>query len=169
MSAGRQHVPDDLLAAFVEGDVGEQLAVHIAGHLDDCPACSARAAGLEPLHAAFAALPDPPVPADLVPAVLEAAARPEPMPWVEAGVSAALLLAAGAVAALLGDPVGLAADFGVVLSALSDGARVAALGLASSGPVLVTATAVALIGVILTARLASPDAIAGMTGPRRSP
>ena len=35
-----QHVPDDLLIAFVDADVGEQVAVHIAEHLDGCPACA---------------------------------------------------------------------------------------------------------------------------------
>ena len=67
-----QHVPDDLLAAFVDGEVSEQLAVHIAEHLDDCPACSAQAVALEPLAAAFAAVEDPRVPADLVASILAA-------------------------------------------------------------------------------------------------
>ena len=43
-----QHVPEDLLQAFVEGEVGEQLAVHIAGHLDECPACAQFAIVTEP-------------------------------------------------------------------------------------------------------------------------
>ena len=65
-----QHVPEDLLAAFVEGEMGEQLAIHIAEHIDACPRCATRAAGLEPLAAAFAAVEDPVTPEDLVSAVL---------------------------------------------------------------------------------------------------
>lgn len=162
-----EHVPEDLLAAFVEGEVGEQLAIHIAEHLDSCPSCLNRAAGLEPLHAAFAAMPDPEVPEDLVAAVLAEAAEPERLPVTELGVGAALLAAAGFVAAVFGNPVGMAVDFGVVLMALGDVLRVIAVGLESSATVLIAVTLLATMGLFVTARLAVPVDVAGLTGKRR--
>lgn len=95
------HVPDDLLAAFVDGEVEERVAVHIAEHLDTCPACATRAATMEPLAAAFAAIDDPVVPPDLVSAVLAAAEEPERGPSTEL-VIGGTLMAAAALLTLLG-------------------------------------------------------------------
>ena len=162
-----QHVPQDLLAAFVEGDVGEHLAEHIADHLDSCPRCATVAASLEPLSAAFAALDDPEPPADLVAAVLDAAAEPDPVPVTELVLGGALLAAAAVVASVLGNPIGLATEFGVVVSALGDGARAAATGLAGSGLTLSASLIVVLAGLALTARLATPNAMSALSDPRR--
>lgn len=162
-----QHVPDDLLMAFVDGDVGEQLAVHIAEHLDACPSCLNRAAGMEPLHAAFAAVPDPPIPDDLVAAVLAEASQPERLPVVELGVGAGLLAAAGMAAVLLGNPIGAAAEFGVVIAALGDVARILTTGLAASSAALTAVIALALAGLFVTARIAAPVDVPGMAGDRR--
>ena len=160
-----QHVPNDLLTAFVEGDVGEQLAVHIAEHLDECPGCLNVAAGMEPLNAAFAAMDDPEVPADLVARVLAQADAPESLPLTELGISAVLLSTAGLVAVLFGKPVAMATDLGLVLAALGDGLRVVAIGLTGSGPALAL-TALACFGMFFTARFALPD-MAELSGQRR--
>lgn len=156
MSHRDQHVPDDLLAAFVDGDIGEHLAVHIAEHLDACPACLNRVTGLEPLSHAFAAAVDPEVPADLVAAVLAEADRPERVPVTELAVGAGLLVGAGLVAALAGNPIGLAVESGVVVAALADGARIVSAGLANSVPTLTFVAALALAGVFATARFVDP-------------
>jgi len=42
-----QHPSDDLLRAFVEGDVDEDKAVEIAEHLDCCASCCTLAAELD--------------------------------------------------------------------------------------------------------------------------
>lgn len=156
MTPRDQHVPDDLLAAFVDGDIGEHLAVHIAEHLDACPACLNRATGLEPLATAFAAALDPEVPPDLVAAVLAEAGRPERLPVTELGVGAALLVGAGLVAAFAGNPVVLAVESGMVLEALANGARIVATGLAGSATTLTFVAALVVAGLFATARLADP-------------
>ena len=150
------HVPDDLLVAFVEGDVGEQLAVHIAEHLDACPQCLNQAAQIEPLNQLFAALDDPEPPADLMDAILAEAMRPDRLPRTELAVGLTLLAAAGLFAAELGNPVRLATDFGLVLSALGDGARILAVGLAGSNLGITLGTLAAGAGLVLTARMAKP-------------
>lgn len=161
-----EHVPDDLLLTFVEGDVGEQLAIHIAEHLDTCPACSTRAAVLEPLGPAFAALEDPVPPEDLVQAVLEEVAEPERLPLAEIGVGAGLLVAAAVLALLLGNPVGAVVELGVLVHALGVGARALGAALGPSSGLLTVATLLALMGCAFTARLASHPLGLG-SGPRR--
>ncbi len=162
-----QHVPEDLLSAFVDGDVGEQLAIHIAEHIDGCPSCLNRAAGMEPLHAAFAAMPDPEVPSDLAAAVLAEASQPERLPVTELSVAAGLMASAALVAVMFGNPVGAAAELGVVLYALGDVARVVATGLAGSGAALTGITAVVIAGLFFTARVAVPVDGSGISQKRR--
>lgn len=116
------HVPDDLLAAFVGGDVEERVAVHIAEHIDRCPMCATRAATSEPLAAAFATVPDPVVPADLVASILEEAERPEPLPLVEVAIGLGLLLLAVFLMGMGEDPVRFAVDSLRVFQALVRGA-----------------------------------------------
>ena len=94
-----QHVPEDLLQDFVDGEVGEQLAVHIAEHIDACPSCATRAAGLEPLAAAFAAVRDPVPPPTLVASILARLDEPDRVPIPEIGIGVSLLLAAGLIVA----------------------------------------------------------------------
>ncbi len=118
-----QHVPEDLLQAFVDGDVGEQVAVHVAQHLDACPACATRSAGLEPLAAALAAVEDPAPPEGLAESVLERAKQPERLPVLELALGAGLLLCAAALALALQSPVALAADFGAALNGVAAMAR----------------------------------------------
>lgn len=154
-----QHVPEDLLISFVEGDVGEQLAVHIAEHVDACPVCSTRAAGLEPLAAAFASLEDPATPDNLARSVLAAVAEPEPVPTAEIALGASLLVAATILATMVKSPVGLAIDLGFALHAMIGVARALAAGLGASSIPLGTATLFAFLGCALTARIATPLAL----------
>ena len=151
-----QHVPEDLLSAFVEGEVGEQLSVHIAGHLDECPACATQAAGMEPLASAFAAMDDPVPPDELVALILEEFDKPEPIPVVEIALGFGLLAAAAAAAATLQSPLGMAIEFGVAIDALATlgSALITGLG-ASSSALLTLTTLLALGGCFATARLAA--------------
>jgi anti-sigma factor RsiW len=98
-----QHVPEDLLAAFVDGDLDDVVAAHVAGHLDDCPACNARAIALDPLSSAFAAVDDPVIPAGLVAAVMAEARAPDRSARVELGVGFGLLGAACVMVLASGD------------------------------------------------------------------
>ena len=63
------HISDDLLRVFVDGDIGNELGIQIALHLDDCARCHARARELDPLTAHFASCDDPPVPDELFQAI----------------------------------------------------------------------------------------------------
>lgn len=98
-------IDEPTLAAFVDGDLGEHLAVHVALHLDACPGCAARAVGADPLARAFASVDDPPLPDDLVAAALAEVDRPAPAPpWVEVLVGTACLVAAASLVAWQGLP-----------------------------------------------------------------
>lgn len=139
------HVPDELLHSFVDGEVDEQVAVHVAEHLDDCAACATRAAGLEPLAAAFAASMDPVPPAGLVAAVLAEVRLPEVLPersrasGLELGFGVGLLVAAATLFVALGQPVQAAVRVGVFLEAL--GTLASKVPLAGVLPMLVLAFA----------------------------
>ncbi len=112
------HVPEDLLRAFAEADLDSQVAVHIATHLDQCPQCATRAVSLDPLAQAFAAMPDPVVPTDLVAAIVEEASSPEPGLGWEIVVGSSLLAAAALLAVFLGDPTALMSRSAVIGSAM---------------------------------------------------
>ncbi|MFT4627622.1 MAG: putative anti-sigma-YlaC factor YlaD [Myxococcota bacterium] len=155
-----QHVPEDLLAAFVEADVSEQLAVHIAEHLDSCPACNARAANLEPLASAFAAVDDPALPSDLVASILAAAARPEPAPLLEVGLGASLLAIAAMLVLAFGNPLGMAADLGLVMHAAAGLGRGLAVGIGSSSPAVFLTLALGALGAAVVWRLAETEPFA---------
>ena len=157
-----QHVPEDLLQAFVEGEVGEQLAVHIAGHLDECPSCATRAAGLEPLAAAFAAVSDPVPPADLAARVLARADEPERLPLAEIGVGAGLLLVAALLLLGIDSPLSLAADAGVALSVVTAVGRTVSAALGSFQFVVAVSTLAALAGGLATLYYASEDSSLGL-------
>jgi anti-sigma factor RsiW len=156
-----QHVPEDLLQAFVEGEVGEQLAVHIAEHVDGCPACATRAAGLEPLAAAFAAVLDPVVPSGLSQGIFARLEEPERLPVLEVGVGAGLLGCAAFLALGLESPLALAAHLGVLLNAAATLTRGLSTALGSFQFALVASTAATLAGGLLTLHYAagSPSAL----------
>ena len=65
------HPDDAVLLSFVLGDLSQGEAISVALHLDGCPHCAARAAGLDPLTHAFAAVEDPALPEGLVESILE--------------------------------------------------------------------------------------------------
>ena len=121
------HVPNELLQAFVDGEVSEQIAVHVATHLDGCPACATRAAGLEPLAAAFAAVEDPVAPDGLKESVLALLDRPmqfpERFPFLELSVGSVLLSVAAAIAIGLQGPAAALADIGISLQVVDVVAR----------------------------------------------
>jgi predicted anti-sigma-YlaC factor YlaD len=153
-----QHVPEDLLLAFVEGEVGETLAVHIAEHLDTCSQCATRAATLEPLASAFAAVDDPVPPPDLVPAILAAAAVPaRALARVEVAMAGLLLVAAVLVAVVFGDPLALVVRLGVLTDVVATIATKASAGLWSSTLALAFSTVAALSAVFATFRVALPQ------------
>ena len=88
------HVSEELLQRFASGDIGEELAVQIATHLDGCSVCNAQAQSLDPLHAYYASWDEPPVPDHLVGAILEDAEAPQSEPWLPGLV---ILVLAGCV------------------------------------------------------------------------
>jgi anti-sigma factor RsiW len=150
-----QHVPEDLLQAFVDGEVGEQLAVHIAEHLDGCPACATRAAGLEPLAAAFAAVLDPVPPLGLAQAILARLDEPDRLPVLEIGIGAGLLGCAGFLALGLESPLALAAQLGIVLNAFATLTRGLSTALGTFQFALVATTAATLAGGLVTLHYAA--------------
>jgi anti-sigma factor RsiW len=151
------HVPDDLLASFVDGDVDDQVATHIAEHLDECPACATRAATMEPLASAFAAIDDPEPPTGLIEAVLAEVEHPARGPSTEFVIGAILLTAAGVLAILGSDPVATLVQAGVLADALLT-AEVAVTGAPTPSLIAISlSTLTAIGGLFLLTRFAVPD------------
>jgi len=161
-----EHVPEDLLSAFVDGEMGEQLAIHIAEHLDSCPMCATRAVGMEPLGPAFASMGDPLVPDDLAGAILVAASAESPAPRVEIGIGVALLLSAVAVFVVLGEPVALTARAAIWIEALGSAGQAVLLGLPSPMVLLPITTVLGAASAMVFARLAWPDSALHLAGRR---
>ncbi len=153
-----QHVPEDLLQSFVEGEVGEELAVHIAEHLDRCPACATRAATLEPLAAALASVPDPVPPPDLAQSILAQVARPvHAAARAEVAVAALLLATAVLVAVGLGDPLSLVIRLGVIADVVASlGTKISA-GVWSSALALTVSMVAAFSASVAAFRVALPE------------
>ncbi|TNE87736.1 MAG: hypothetical protein EP330_17400 [Deltaproteobacteria bacterium] len=151
------HVPEDLLVAFVEGELDESLGIHIAEHLDGCPACATQVAALEPLAVAFASVDDPVLPIDLVDQVLAAASeQPAQAPVTEVTLGLGLLAAAAATFALFGDPVGSMIHLSMVLEAVAKMGTVANGTVATSVAATATAGATALACSWAAARATVP-------------
>lgn len=148
------HVPEDLLQAFVDGDVGEQVAVHVAEHLDECPACSTRATGFEPLAAAFAAVDDPVPPDGLGLNALARARQPDRLPMAEVAVGAGLLAAAALLAVGLQTPGAMLADFGVTFQAMDAMSRGVLASFGASWTALAICTFAAGAGCAATFQIA---------------
>ncbi len=144
------HVHDDLLRRFVDGALEDEVAASVATHLDGCSRCATRAATLEPLALAFAAVDDPVVPADLSHSIVEAIHAP-PVPIVEPTLGAELALALGlaAAAALLvavtGDGPALMVDAAAAMGGASAAFGALSLDLVEPGA--------ALLGITLGAAL----------------
>ena len=163
-----EHVPQDLLTSFLEGDVSEQVAIHIAEHIDECPRCLNRATAMEPLALAFASLDDPEPPDDLVESILILAAEPDRLPSAEMMVGAGLLGFAGLLVGVTGNPVGLVVELGIVLSAVAGIGRALAEGLVHTGALASIVTLLAMLGSLATARFADLNTPT-LTGHRRLP
>ncbi len=178
------HIPDELLSAFVEGDVDETVASHIAEHIDSCAACLARASAEDPLAAVLAQVADPPPPPDLTRRILERADRPDvPLvapeaalpilapapgprfPWSETAVGLGLLGAAGALAvagdadawSAATDPASALSRAGVLLGMLHGAGQALRVGLGADELGLVLAAVMTVAGLLTTARLALSD------------
>ncbi|HXI58563.1 MAG TPA: zf-HC2 domain-containing protein [Polyangia bacterium] len=97
MSDGSPHVVDHL-SAYLDGDLGEQLAARVRAHLSECPSCAQAAGEMNALIAAARALDRPEPPPTLWPAIEGALARHErgPFGWRVFAFG----LAAGAAVAL---------------------------------------------------------------------
>jgi anti-sigma factor RsiW len=149
-----EHVPNDLLNAFVDGTVDEHLAVEIAVHLDGCAHCATRASVLEPLSAAFASCDDPEVPEDLAMAVLAELSHEGPRALTEVAVGVGLLLMAAGLAIATQHPVTLLSDVGGVLSASQALVRSVSAGVSPFAMVATVAMVFAGAGALLTVRRA---------------
>jgi anti-sigma factor RsiW len=156
-----QHVPEDLLSAFVDGDVGEQVAVHIAEHLDECPACATRAASHEPLHPAFASVRDPVPPPGLAAAVLKNASEPDRLPARELVFGATLLLAACGLLVVAEGPIRLVAEVATLMNAATALGRSLSVMVSPFQLSLVLGTFVTLVGSLLTLRFAPTHLLDG--------
>jgi anti-sigma factor RsiW len=148
-----EHLPNDVLHAFVQGELGDDDAVICASHIDRCAHCATRAAALEPLAAAFASIHDPEVPADLVPSVLRALESPQ-VGTREVVLGAAMLIGALGLAVSGRDPLSLITE----LSALLRAAQVVAssLGQLSSVATIWAALVAMAFGAAATWLLARP-------------
>jgi anti-sigma factor RsiW len=138
-----QHPPESLIKRFAEGELSESLAVDLAMHLDDCPACATQAATLEPLALAFASSDDPVLPDDLMLEILGAVSElqvqpalpptlPKAMPIgprAELLAGASLFSVAATLFFLLGDPGLFAADLAVGAHAAATAASIGASSL----------------------------------------
>ncbi len=146
MSCG--HIDRRMLERFAMGEVGPDLAVHIALHVDECPSCAGAVRDADPLQAVFAACDDPKMPDDLVDDLLGAdiAVNPSPGQWsFEPWVAAGLLMAAALVSLIGASPADLFVHSWMFLKAIGTG--VAALSGAGgiSWPLAALAAAGALV------------------------
>ena len=148
------HPRDHELRAFALPTLGDDDAVAVALHLDDCPSCSHRAAQLDPLASAFAAVPALNAPPSLVPAVLTEVARPARWLTPELALGAAFLVAAVALVIATVDPLDGMVQLGVLLDVTEDVARDLGHALVTSGTAVIgTLVAVVALGA---ATLAQP-------------
>lgn len=150
-----RHLSEDLLLRFVEGDLDDHEAVEAALHIDDCPACAARAAQAEPLAAALAAMPQPPLPDGFEQAVLDELARPEAppaafqLPWLGVG----LILAAALLMMVGGEPTAMLWKLAAVTRGLGVAVTVLLDLLPSPATVLTIAATIALGSSLTAVRL----------------
>ncbi len=174
------HVPTDLLVAFIDGEVDEQVAIHIAEHIDGCPVCANRAASAEPMTHVFARVADPVPPPQLAASIMAKLAQPEAMPEltdalaaeatsdlvaetprVEVTIGLALLGSAALLGAYMGDPVSLAVDASVLINVL------AKAGVAANG--VVVSSTLALSFTLMAATLSTAAAVLSTVAAQSKP
>lgn len=154
-----EHPPEALLQRFVDGDLGEQHAVSVALHIDDCPECAARAVALDPMSPAFAAATEPAIPADLTDGILDIA-RQRQAPGPEPAIAVGLITLSALVLFIGGDIAGLFVRGAATLSAAVTvlGATLSQVGLPTMPtaiPVISPATWALLASVMLVMSVAS--------------
>jgi anti-sigma factor RsiW len=164
-----RHVPEDLLSAFVEGDLSDELAGHVAEHLDGCPRCAGRAATLDPLARAFARAVDPVPSPLLVMKVLDRAARPEPRPALEIAMGSALLAAGLGLVLLTDDLARTSIEAGRVLLSLEPLTRALAQAALGSPPIAVVLTVLSLVALGISLGAASLERPLTFASPRVRP
>jgi len=142
------------LGRFVEGDLTDEVAVSVALHLDDCPACATHVAGLDPLATAFASVDDPPVPGVLLEALL-AEARAPAQRGPEPVIAAVLLGLGTALLFLAGGPTQTLAGMGTTFSALLTVVEV----LAGQGGATLLVTWAATAAMVLAAAVVTARSI----------
>jgi anti-sigma factor RsiW len=71
------HISDDVLQAYLDGELADGEGRTVAAHITDCGACGARLRSLERLYSLVESLPERPLDADLMPGVM---ARLAPRP-----------------------------------------------------------------------------------------
>jgi anti-sigma factor RsiW len=166
-----QHVPEDLLTAFVDGDVSDHVAAHVAEHLDGCPACATRAASMEPLGPAFATVRDPEAPPHLAASVLDRVARedaaafgvredPDRLPtaaWLGLG----LVATASGLLVVTEGPVRLSAEAATMLYAAFAAGRSVSFAVSPFQVSLALGTFVTLVGSLATLHFASTHLLDG--------
>ncbi len=149
------HPPDELLLPFAQAELDEDLAVQVALHLDDCPACQLRLEHLDPLSAALAAAPQPEPPAALlqqaVDRALDRSTHRRFGPLVPA-LGSGMAVAATLVFVLGGGPRELLADLAALGSAALALLDVVELPLALLTPVWAAGAILALAAAAMTSR-----------------
>ena len=170
-----QHPPESLIKRFAEGELSESLAVDLAMHLDDCPACATQAATLEPMASVFASSDDPDLPDDLMGEIMEAVSElqvqpalpptlPRAMPLgarAELLAGASLISIAATLFFLLGDPGHFAADMAVNAHAAATAASIGASSLeaiSSAWPAMLAA--LAFVGCLVLGSALQPQSYA---------
>ena len=180
-----RHVDDERLVAFVNGTLADDAAALVALHLDDCPACAARAATEEPLAVAFASVDDPVVPRGIAAEAvrLAATAPPRRVRWLEGLLAAPrevaaqrsafpaelvvgsmLIAAATALAWLGGEPTSAGLRFARVGRVAWDVAQTAGAGVPVA-LVLPLAVVVGFLAIVLLGR-ADEDTAPAIGGAR---
>lgn len=143
------HVDQSTLTAFVQGDLGEHLAVHVAEHLDACAQCAARADRLDPLTELFATAIEPELPEDLVTSILAADASRATPALSEVGLGLGMIALSAAIALAPGDLMTLTRPLHSFVSGLGVGAH----HLVSDAGALSLMTALALgLGLVLLSK-----------------
>ena len=120
------HPDSETLQLFARCELGENLAVHVAEHLDACPSCAAQVVALDPLQRLMRTQVEPELPDGLVEAILHDARQPQHVSAIQSDLEVLIgigMLTAAAIAMML------SADFGVYMTQLSTIVAALQLGL----------------------------------------
>ena len=112
-----EHVDPDVLQQFVQGALAEDDCVEVALHLDACHHCLAHADRMDPFADAFRAMPEPRIPDGLAQAAVMQARQAAPIARSDVFVGVGLLVAAGVLLVVAGDPLPVGVNLGVLTKA----------------------------------------------------